>query len=850
MPTNDPNQSFQDELNLRRNLELLEQFERRVNSSFTSYLDGIQEVEKVQKRINRINADINALLEGGNQINDEVVQTLLAQRKVYQGLVNEQNNYLKNVNLIKLGYQKIETIFMGLTSGMMSALYTSVMDADKAWRELNKDIGLSGSQTALMRTNLIDASVEAAHLGVSFQELTDIQRNYTDQVQTAQVLSEKSLEAILEIGRGTKMGTNEAAKMAGKFSQMGRSIESTKKFYQDSVNESIKFGVAASAVIQKINDNLDRAQMYNFKGGISGLKEMAKYSTKFNLDMKSVFDSMDKTNSIEGVIDSVSQLQVLGGKFAQVDPFKLLYQSRNDAVGYTKTIQGLTDGMVTFNKKTGEFNQINAGDLNRLKLAADATGVSYESLVQTAYKGAQINMIDGMLGSGLNQSQKEFIEGVAQLKDGKFKVEVSPGQFQEVSSLTRDQVNNLMTSNETLKAMAEQSQTFNDVFKNTLDEIKAGLLPILIPLADMIKSLSSSGILKPLMVFGTGVVTLIGLGGFIRKAFEPLSILIPALKNMNFGKIGQMLKIGRGVSPIAEEATRGAANATGQLGQNINSAGSAAGNAWKNMLAFGGAVLMIGGGVFLATKGIASMATAIGALKPEQLDTFKDALIGVGIGFGVFSGILAALAFSGVGEAAIGIMLGFGAATLLFGAGIGIASIGIGIMAKSLGEMFDELKGISDPKILTGLSSLILSLGALGASSILFANPLAWIGLTILTANVSSLAEKLSTLDFASVSTGASSFNKIADAIERINENKLDKLQEVANSLGTLGSIATIFSNFTNMMGDGIKVEFKDQTVPVTIDITTNIDGNVLARTIAPKIPLAIRSSQKGGVPK
>jgi len=840
-PTPDPKEVAQAEQKLLQIAEQLEAFNKRINSGFQEYLEGNREVLELEKRrleVQKLMADVTGKTDN---LSKAKLKFYLQEQQFYTDAIEQQKLALKNVNLLVLAYNKIETVFVGMAGGILKSVYDYTLDADKAWRDLNLTMGLSGDRTYLLRSNLIDASVQAAHLGVSFKELTEIQSDYTAQVGTAALLSEQNLTSIVEMGKGTKMGTAEAAKMAGKFSLIGKSIESTKNFYQDAVNQSVQFGVSASAVIEKINENLDKAQMHVFAGGVSGLKDMAMYSTKFNLDMNGVFSGLDKTNNLEGVVDAVSQLQVLGGKFARVDPFKLLYQSRNDAVGFEKTIQGLTAGMVTFNAKSGEFSQINAGDLNRLKLAAEATNVPYEALIKTAYKGAQINMIDGLLGSGLNQSQKEFIEGIAQLKDGKFKVEVSPGQFREVSTLTSQQVENLKTNNTTLAKMAEQSQTFNDVFKNTLDELKAGLLPILMPIADTLQKLSSSGWLKPILAVGSTLVLAVGAIGSIRSVIEPLSIFLPKLKDL--GKFSQLMKIGGKVG--SGVSAPGGTNLNPSDPKLMQQTGLAAEGAWKSILAFGGAIALVGAGVWLASEGIAAMANSFSKLDGKQILGLSFALAGLGSIFAYTITALAALAPLEV-EAAIGLGI-FGGAVALVGAGIGIAAVGLGFMAKGFGEMFDSLSKVTNPQVISNLSGLVFGLSALAVSSLLFANPLAWIGLKVLTSSVGDLADKLSTLDFANLSSGANNFNQIADAIEKINDKKLDKLIAVADSLGTIGSLAALFANLSNSFGDGIKVEFKDQIVPVTIDLTAAIDSQAITKIVSKTVPLAIRSSQKGG---
>ena len=231
-----------------------------------------------------------------------------------------------------------------------------INSADKAFKDLNKTMGLGGMSTEILRDNLTQAAADSSKLGVYFEDLVKIQGSYSEELGTATLLSKQNLLYISEVAKGTQIGVEQAGKMAAKFNLIGISAKGVRDFYQEAVNQSYQFGVSADAVLKRINENFDKAQQYVFKDGINGLKQMAMYSTKFSLDMNSVFSSLDKNNSLEGVVDTVSKLQVLGGKFASVDPFKLLYEARNDAPAFEKTIQGITNGMATFNKANGDFN--------------------------------------------------------------------------------------------------------------------------------------------------------------------------------------------------------------------------------------------------------------------------------------------------------------------------------------------------------------------------------------------------------------------------------------------------------------------------------------------------------------
>lgn len=839
---NQPNpNSAQDAINLKLSElkieEELAQYNKKSNASIKDYLSAKKDQLKLEKEIALLRGKVDILAQkNGKQAKAELAQ-YKQELDFKTKLLEAQQKQLNGTSKLLLLGKEIAALTLVGDLFEVGKLLEYINSADKAFKSLNKTMGLGGISTDILRDNLVSSAMDAAKLGVSFEDLTKIQGSYTDQLGTATLLSKENLLYISQVAKGTQMGVEQAGKMAAKFNQIGVSVKGVRDFYQDAVNQSFQFGVSADAVLKKINDNFDRAQQYVFKDGVNGLKEMAMYSTKFSLDMNSVFSGLDKNNNLEGVVDTVSKLQVLGGKFASVDPFKLLFQARNDAAGFEKTIQGITAGMATWNKQNGDF-EITAGDLNRLKLAADATGLSYESLISTAKKGAQINLIDSMLGGRIDKKAQEFIEGVAQIqKDGSFKVQISPGNLKDIKDLSQGQVNALMASNASLEKRAQDAQAFDEVLKNTVNELKAAFLPVLKTVDGVITFLRDNHLLE----------AVVGVGSIVALSVGVIGPLVGSIKSLAsfFKGGGGVLKglIGGGGGGKITNALGGAGAATeetGQLAGNIKNVGAEAGGAWKNILAFGGAIALIGAGIFVATEGISAMATAFKGLNGEQL-------IGINTGLVILLGGMTGIAAVGMlaGAAAPEILL-FGGAVLAIGAGIGIAAAGLGYMAKGFGDLFDSLAKVSNPQLIENLSALVISVSALGGASLLFANPLAWIGLKVLTNSVGDLADKIREANFQSLEIGAASFSNIAAAIESIDDKKLDKLVALSESLSSINSIASVVGAFTNLFGDGIKVKFDDTKVNLEIDITNQIDTQQLSKRFIKSVPIGVDNAKKG----
>lgn len=820
------------------NLEILRQVEalnKRINNDFTGYLNERRDLAKLDKERLALEEDLAVATIDSN---NELIITLTKQLALHDRILEAKRQALKNTSLMAMSYKVLAKSSKTFFAGSITNMLKFINDADKGFKSLNLEMGLSGDRSGILLNNLIGASEYSARMGVSFTELAQMQGKYSDEMGRAVVLSEANLKNIVDIGKGTTMGTEMAATMAAKMDLIGLSVEKTKNFYEGAINSSSKYGVNANVVIKKINDNLDKSQGYVFKGGINGLKKMSEFSTKFKVDMSSVFNAMDKANGLEGAVDMAAQLQVIGGKFAQQDPFKLLHQARTDTEGFTKTMQGLTKGMATYNKNSGEF-EIQAGDLNRLKLAADATGMSYEELIKQAKQGTKMDSImDKLSGTGLSKEAKEFVQGVAEIqKDGSFKIQIPGGELKDIKSISESQINAMKNSATSLEQRAKESQAFDEIWNNTINELKSAALPILKVVNSMTTWIASNGGLSTALVGIAGAIY--ALPGII-TSLGAITATVTALKGMSiFGGAG------KGAASATSAVTNSLTPDGGKGGGNMNKINSFAPTqqAIKSMLAFGAAVLMVGGGIWLATKGIAAMAEAFKSLSPDQLKELNKTLVVLGGSLAVLTIIGAALA------PAVGPMLGFGAAILMIGAGVGIAAVGIGYMAKGLGSMFESLAKVTDPTLISGLSSLVLSMAGLGLASMALANPLAWVGLKVLSSTIGSVAEKISGANFSSLGIASTHLSAIATAINSINETKLDKLIQVSKALSGVGGLATAIASLSNIFGNNaIEVKFKDDKINLQLDVTANMDGEKVSSMLSKNVALQIERAKRGSV--
>jgi hypothetical protein len=105
------------------------------------------------------------------------------------------------------------------------------------------------------------------------------------------------------------------------------------------------------------------------------------------------------------------------------------------------------------------------------------------------------------------------------------------------------------------------------------------------------------------------------------------------------------------------------------------------------MAATGVAAVGIGYGFKLAAEGAGAFAKSLEKLNPAQLEAMKSGLLGIGLGLGGITLVAAGLAASGVGPAAIAVLLGVGAGVSAIGFGVKMATDGVAGMITSIGSL-------------------------------------------------------------------------------------------------------------------------------------------------------------------
>jgi DNA-binding XRE family transcriptional regulator len=697
---------------------------------------------------------------------------------------------------------------------------------DKAIRMTVMELGKGAENSQQIRDAFYQAAPKARQLGTSMEELYQLQKAYTEESGRAVALTGEQLININEIAKGTTLGAQGAGQLAAQFELLGMNTERTKEVVQGIVDSSERMGVNVNKVLKTISSNFKSLNTYAFKDGVKGMAKMAQYAEKFKISIAESIDSADTARKLEGAVEMAATLNTLGGNFAKSDPFELFHLSRNDPAKYTQKLNEMTKGMAQLVKTGDQFEfKITPVDLDRIRVAAEATGQKFETMVEQAQRMAEIQQMNKQLmGTAFSAQDRELIQGLAKLdsKSGIYQV-----LGKDISKLSAKEVEALKVQQTTLKERAEAVQTFNEKFENTINSMKLTLLPILDGINAMfdvihpyLKGISDFMADQPKWVkSGLGFAGAIIAGGML------LGKAANAFKSIPF--LGKMMS--GGVAKGAGGALGGATAKGGSaIGGAVGKGGGLAGGAGIGLASAG-----IGTGIAVAAAGISKLADSMAKLDKDQVEALETIAVTLAVSFplaAVGIGILAAVA----APAAIP-LLALGAAIFAIGAGVGVAAAGIGYMAEGFGGLLQSASPEKIFALAAGVTALGASLAYLAGGSILtlFAGGGAFAMLALL-------------------STRADAFERIGDAMKNVavvlnsDGQGLSKLKETLDSIQNINSNTGILGELKSLFKDGVKVRFDEKNVSMNVNVSLEVDSEVIARKTAKKIVVLHKDYQDG----
>ena len=367
----------------------------------------------------------------------------------------------------------------------------SLLEFDQVLATSQKNTSIAFKQNNEAMTELVNTT---SRFGMDINQASEFMGKLGEGLRTTDfdtlAAAAKDMSAI---STATGLSIDEVGELGSQMMLFGKSSKDVSKFAENTMKSAQNFGVSGKKIMSDITKNLPKFRQMGFQGGEESLKRMALQAERLGQNMDEIFDVAKRARSIEGSLDMAAQLQLAGGSFANINPMDLLAAARKGPEELQKILAQMGSDIGTFNEKTGQMD-FSAVDVDRLQIAADATGMSIDSLQKQITKAAQTNqktkLLPPGLFEGLSPEEQAFLTNSMKLgKEGQL-IDVGVKGVDDLASLSQANIQAAMKDADTSKKSIEEQAEQNQSFQDSVKALKDGVMNLFTAFEPLIKYLT------------------------------------------------------------------------------------------------------------------------------------------------------------------------------------------------------------------------------------------------------------------------------------------------------------------------------------------------------------------------
>ena len=213
----------------------------------------------------------------------------------------------------------------------------------------------------------------------------------------------------------------DAGVLIGEFDKIGMESKAASEATLDAIQGAQVLGATTSKFLPAVTKEISKINTYGFKNGVNGLAKMVAEAQILGLNFGEVISLADKLYNPEAAVELAANLQMIGGAANEMlDPFQLMYMAQNDVESLQKSIVETAKSAVQFNEETGRFEIGSPEARMRLKAQADALGMDFQTLADSAIKAQKRTAAITELGAmtQLSEKDRELIASMADIGEG------------------------------------------------------------------------------------------------------------------------------------------------------------------------------------------------------------------------------------------------------------------------------------------------------------------------------------------------------------------------------------------------------------------------------------------------
>ena len=302
----------------------------------------------------------------------------------------------------------------------MAFIVDTINEVDLKAKEVAKSFGLGAEAIGSLKVNMADAVKDVAVFGKTFKDIALLQESIGKSTGVNIIMASENYAKLFA---AAQVSGQDASILVEDFKNAGVSLYNVSTEMQSVIDSAREMGVNASVVSEKVLQNLDKLNTYNFSDGVEGLARMAAFATATRTDMNQVFNFSEKVYNPEGAIQTAAALQRLGVSQTELlNPLRLMDLSANDPEELQKQISELGRSFVELNEK-GRF-QIAPGEVRRLKEISKELGIGYNEMVKMSIGGAELErkLSTIKFPDFMTEEQKMLVSNMSEMKGGEYKV--------------------------------------------------------------------------------------------------------------------------------------------------------------------------------------------------------------------------------------------------------------------------------------------------------------------------------------------------------------------------------------------------------------------------------------------
>lgn len=321
-----------------------------------------------------------------------------------------------------------------------------LVNSEAASNAMGVSLGLSGKQLETFKRSMFESQVAVSKWGKTLEDMRKLQDAYTDNTGRNIQFSMNDFDTSFALDKLTGQD-GLSTQLTGGMELFNHSVSDSNEMFFEMYKNVSKIGLNGRKYLKDLTKNLKLVERFQFKNGVKGMMDMAKWAqnTRFNMDSLDGMLQNFSENGLEGAITKAAGIQVLGGNFAMgADPLAMLWERYNDPQAFAQRQQDMLKGLGSYNTETGEVT-FNMGEQMLLEQFAKYSGQSVQDLMNQQRQRIKSEKMANTLQNGVDWSddEKSLITNKAQLVNGEWKVTMDNDEQKSVSKLNKEDLNHL-----------------------------------------------------------------------------------------------------------------------------------------------------------------------------------------------------------------------------------------------------------------------------------------------------------------------------------------------------------------------------------------------------------------------